>query len=516
MEQPKAQLVDERTNSASFFQGRNPAAVELPEKLHSSSDGSEHSSLELQRSDSLKTHFHRRSPGTSNRPVNTHRRYKSYPAYSSPGGLYPVAALGRVPQFGQEKEEGQYPLQQLPLYHPWVAGYDLQWSAYGMYVLSTVMSKRSEKPTRIVFIGNLAPAVEEKRVIEAASKYGPIRGIDASLREYWFGMFVSYWDTRHAEEAVRGLSEHLPGAGSDELQQIPVTVCFMLPPGVAGMENQGQLTVKIADGTTSTELRKLFAEFGEVKSVRSLTEDSKTIEFFDARAAEAALRQIKTSKFSEVVLDVEYTKQAPSQTEEPVPPMYTSSPKAEDSMNSDTEVSSPWHPGSYVPHPWGQYPVPQRTLQRQNSAPAAGYAEQHGVYSMPRPEAIWGGHYMGYHHPPPPHHGMQPWGYGSNPQPVPMVPVSSQFEGGTRNHGHRMESHPGSPNYESHGSENQNWRPHRTRSAGDRVYDPAQFQFNVAEAKSDPSAARTTLMIRNIPNKYSQKMLLDVLNKRYR
>jgi len=86
---------------------------------------------------------------------------------------------------------------------------------------------------------------------------------------------------------------------------------------------------------------------------------------------------------------------------------------------------------------------------------------------------------------------------------------------GTGHGMHRIDSHPGSPGYESHAHDNQSWRPHRTRSNGDRSYDPAQFQFNIDEA-SDPSAARTTLMIRNIPNKYSQKMLLDVLNKKYR
>ena len=95
-----------------------------------------------------------------------------------------------------------------------------------------------------------------------------------------------------------------------------------------------------------------------------------------------------------------------------------------------------------------------------------------------------------------------------------MVPTSGRFD--NANHVHRIDSHSSSPGYESHASDTHTWRPHRTRSGGDRVYDPAQFQFNLAEANNDPSAARTTLMIRNIPNKYSQKMLLDVLNKKYR
>eukprot|EP00210_Caulerpa_lentillifera_P000530 g512.t1 len=516
MDQPKTQLIDARIHSTAYLNGSNPVAVEMSGKRQST-EGSENST-ELHRSDSVKTTpFQRRQ--STNRTVNSHRRYKSYPAYSHMPNTYSLpATTGRVPHTTQDQEEGQFPQHhQLPIYHPWVAGFDIQWSAYGMYVLSTVMSKRSEKPTRIIFIGNLAPSVEEKRVIEVATKYGPIRGIDSSLREYWFGMFVSYWDTRHAEEAVRGLPEHLPGAGTDELhQQIPVTVCFMMPPGIPGMENQGQLTVKIENGTTSTEIRKLFANFGEVKTVRSLTEDSKCVEFYDARAAEAALRQIKTPNFSDAVLDVEYSKLPTPSEPNSVYTSPSSSPKGEDPVTSEGDVDKqwPWPPASYLP-PWGQYSLPpQRPLLRQNSAPAAQYTEQHGVYPVPRPDAVWTGHYTTYPTPPPPapHHGMQHWGYngGHQNQQIPVtVQVNGRYEG-IGSHGHRMETHPGSP-----GSESQNWRPHRTRSTGERVYDPAQFQFNLAEVKSDPAAARTTLMIRNIPNKYSQKMLLEVLNKRY-
>merc|ERR1719313_870954 len=41
------------------------------------------------------------------------------------------------------------------------------------------------------------------------------------------------------------------------------------------------------------------------------------------------------------------------------------------------------------------------------------------------------------------------------------------------------------------------------------------FAFDVEEAKEGGEKARTTIMIKNIPNKYNQEMLLNVLEANY-
>lgn len=365
------------------------AVGDLPANISSSegSDQSEHKG---------KTPL-RRNPNYRPGP---HRRYPSLP-----GGGYAHAAPPLY-QPGSARSAGgmEFAPPQMPVYHPWVSGYDVQWSAYGMYVHSTVMSKRSEKPTRIVYIGNLSPTVKEKHVIDAAAKFGTLRGVDASLREYWFGMFVSYWDTRHAEEAVRGLPELVPGVGSDDVQKIPCSTCFMIPPSVAGMENQGLLTVKIEDNVTSTIVRKLFSKFGDVKSVRTVSGDAKAVEFYDARAAEAALMEIRASaEHRAIVKDLEITPVA--QPDNTNAALYTNG-KVDESGSSDGDATQggPWPvPSAPYPATWGQYSLPSQhfggevpPLQRQHSAPAAGYTDH---YPMRRPDAIWPGHYMGY----PPH-----------------------------------------------------------------------------------------------------------------
>ena len=52
----------------------------------------------------------------------------------------------------------------------------------------------------------------------------------------------------------------------------------------------------------------------------------------------------------------------------------------------------------------------------------------------------------------------------------------------------------------------------RSNRAGG-AYNPQDFEFNVEEAKVDNDEARKTIMIRNIPNKYSQAVMLGMLEK---
>jgi hypothetical protein len=44
----------------------------------------------------------------------------------------------------------------------------------------------------------------------------------------------------------------------------------------------------------------------------------------------------------------------------------------------------------------------------------------------------------------------------------------------------------------------------------------AQFRFDLAEARSGEPSARTTVMIKNVPNKYSQKMLLEAFDRNFK
>ena len=393
---------------------------DLPSNI-SSSEGSDQSD----RGDTQRNRHggFRRNPNHPHRPPQgPHRRYKSLPG----GGFSPAAPPPYQPGSARAAGpmDGAFHPPQIPVYHPWVSGYDVQWSAYGMYVHSTVMSQRSDKATRIVFIGNLSPSVKEKHVFEAASKFGPLRGVDASLREYWFGMFVSYWDTRHAERAVRGLPEMLPGVGSDDTQKIPCNTFYMIPPSAVGMENQGLLTVKIGENVTSTMIRNLFSKFGDVKSVRTVSEQSKAVEFYDARAAEAAIAEIKSSaEHHAIVHDVEIAPVTPppEQTNNNIHAYAGAGGKTDENGSTDggdIAQSSSWPaPNTPYHNAWGPYTMPLQPyrgdvppLQRQHSAPAAGYTDHHrpNVYSMRRPDALWSGHYMGYAPPPPPPHCMRP------------------------------------------------------------------------------------------------------------
>lgn len=447
----------------------------------------------------------------------------------------------------------------MPVFGPW--GYEMGWGPhpsaaagmYGVCIVGAAQSRRSEKPTRIVFVGGLPPSLDETKIQELAEKYGPIRGLDTTQRESSSGVFVSYYDVRHAQAAVKNLPDMVVGhamAGSRDGQTPRGVAYFMLPPiGVPGMENQGMIAVHGGEEISSAELKALFAKQGDLKSVSKggSNGECRVVEFFDTREAESAMAELKGRKLP-TGLKLEY---APFSGLEPPfnqsYQMYTHSPgyfapnglKHEDSGIAgglDTTSGGPgpavWPLGVQHPAPygWAPYPIPAHHGSFGSdgaTSPGTSTATPSSVPSVELPcglgDASAGTYlvphncrtdyytpqYMGYPHGMP---AMMPYGPGG--QPVAMMQAPGIYEGLTN--GMRSDL-PNSPIHGSSGSEAQAWRPHRTgRGCGERSYDPAQFEFNLDEAHTKSANARTTLMIRNIPNKYSQKMLLDVLDRKYR
>jgi len=442
---------------------------------------------------------------------------------------------------------------QVPVFSPW--GFDVgPWGpqgAYGVANMSEGMPRRSGKPTRIVFVGDLPKGVSDGDVQEAAAKYGAIRGLDATQREVVGGVFVMYYDLRHAEAAVKGL----PGAirslsGEDGCQ---ATACCMMPPvGAAGMENQGIIALPGCELGRS-ELRAKFAKFGEIRDVRRgggrpQGPDWRVVEFFDTRDAERAMADARSRKGYPKVEYAPFSGLEPAcpPVSPPPYPVYGGypvpgplGPKRDDStalpggleapsLNPPPPVwpvasmampaggfgmwpyamAAPAHPAGYARD------AVQTTSGSMAEAGGAGEAAGEGGasgYALPqscRADYYCGPQYMGY---PTGMPTMLPFGPGGQPL---MMPTAGMYDASLMA---RMRPEmPTSPVHAPAASETHAWRPHRTgRGAGERSYDPAQFQFSLDEARAKSTNARTTLMIRNIPNKYSQKMLLDVLDRKY-
>ncbi|GMH34439.1 hypothetical protein BSKO_02273 [Bryopsis sp. KO-2023] len=529
------------------------ADTKLPSRISTNSEASETTDVLRSGQGSGRRHPYSSRRGAGVRVAggrsHGHRRMYSYPGTGSPnqgpipsgypqGNYYQGYGAGmRMPSHFGSMDGSEYGgpnpyyagMPPVPwMGSPWMGGYD--WSCqYGMYMMNPVHACRSERSTRIIFVANVETSMDDASVQEAAGKFGTIRGYDSGQRENWSGVFISFYDVRHAEAAVKGLPEVLPGVGPDE--QNPCACYFMMPPvGVPGMENQGTIAISDASNEISNqEIKALFAKYGDIRAVWETNPPApefRFVEFFDTRCAEVAMVELKSPEIKGCTLRMEFAPFAGLEPVQQAPmhpaysPQYSMpSPKAAGdpaaaevgATNGNTYQSGAATQGyQNSPYGWGAYHhgMPQQHHHHPHHSyggegyltPRASAPEPVSEYSRSA-EGMWSPqNYMGY--------GGAYWPYGGQTM---MQPMYNEMMGSVRPDGSS------SPGRHSNTSDSHNWRPHRTtRTSGDRSYDPTQFEFNLDEACSETQSARTTLMIRNIPNKYSQKMLLDVLNRKYR
>ncbi|XP_020100155.1 protein MEI2-like 2 isoform X2 [Ananas comosus] len=149
-----------------------------------------------------------------------------------------------------------------------------------------------EHPSRTLFVRNINSNVEESELRELFKLYGEIRTIYTATKHRGFVM-ISYYDIRAARNAMRALQ-------NKPLRRRKLDIHFSIPkdnPSDKDM-NQGTLVIFNLDPSVSNdELRQIFGAYGEVKEIRETPHKRhhKFIEFYDVRAAEAALRALNKS-----------------------------------------------------------------------------------------------------------------------------------------------------------------------------------------------------------------------------
>eukprot|EP00803_Ostreobium_quekettii_P000171 evm.model.scf_1510.1 EVM.evm.TU.scf_1510.1 scf_1510:6152-11784(+) len=491
--------------------------------------------------------YTRRHPGASQGAMPGYGPHQG--GYRGPGGT-PRNCGQYCEEYGMAPPAWPAPV---PVFAHW--GYDPTWggaphagvAGYGMWIAGMGAMRRSERPTRVVFVGEVPKGASDAAVQDAAGRFGPIRGLDASQREATGGAFVMYYDLRHAEAAARGLPTEIQrsaaGLGQGGEVSGPIGACFMLPPqGAAGMENQGSIGVAAGD-MSRAELRAMFAKFGDVRDVRKSgggpSGDWRVVEFFDTRDAERAMMDLRCRKAPKV----EYCPFSGLEAAPPVPPpqgygldlgpypgQYHAGDVKDPGMAGGIDGVQPVWPIGSMPagggYGWGPYPVAGHhtpggygrdgvqqggtsgSMGGVGAGEAGGEASGYALPQTCRNDYYGGPQYVGY---PAGMPAMVPYGLGGQPM---MMQAQGIYDASVMG-GLRAEL-PLSPMNRASGSDMHPWRSHRTgRGCNDRSYDPAQYEFSMDEARTKSANARTTLMIRNIPNKYSQKMLLDVLDRKY-
>ncbi|KAK6142288.1 hypothetical protein DH2020_022636 [Rehmannia glutinosa] len=155
-----------------------------------------------------------------------------------------------------------------------------------------------EHPSRTLFVRNINSNVEDSELKSLFEQYGDIRTLYTACKHRGFVM-ISYYDIRAARTAMRALQ-------SKPLRRRKLDIHFSIPKDNPSEKdiNQGTLVVFNLDASVSNEdLRQIFGAYGEVKEVEFCYQNKETphkrhhkfIEFYDVRAAEAALKALNRS-----------------------------------------------------------------------------------------------------------------------------------------------------------------------------------------------------------------------------
>ncbi|GAB4827272.1 Protein MEI2-like 2 [Ancistrocladus abbreviatus] len=149
-----------------------------------------------------------------------------------------------------------------------------------------------EHPSRTLFVRNINSNVEDSELKSLFEQYGDIRTLYTACKHRGFVM-ISYYDIRDARAAMRALQ-------NKPLRRRKLDIHFSIPKDNPSEKdiNQGTLVVFNLDPSVSNEdLRQIFGAYGEVKEIRETPHKRhhKFIEFYDVRAAEAALRALNRS-----------------------------------------------------------------------------------------------------------------------------------------------------------------------------------------------------------------------------
>ncbi|KAL3632267.1 hypothetical protein CASFOL_025251 [Castilleja foliolosa] len=149
-----------------------------------------------------------------------------------------------------------------------------------------------EHPSRTLFVRNINSNVENSELKSLFEQYGDIRTLYTACKHRGFVM-ISYYDIRAARTAMHALQ-------SKPLRRRKLNIHFSIPKDNPSEKdiNQGTLVVFNLDSSVSNdELLQIFGAYGEIKEIRETPhkQHHKFIEFYDVRAAEAALKALNRS-----------------------------------------------------------------------------------------------------------------------------------------------------------------------------------------------------------------------------
>ncbi|EOY00718.1 hypothetical protein QUC31_014149 [Theobroma cacao] len=390
--------------------------------------------------------------------------------------------------------------------------------------------------TRALVLTLVPCDVSESKVRKELEVFGEVRGVQMErVRE---GIVtVHFYDLRHAEKALKEIREqHMQQqtrvrnqcvAAAAGCEPGEINACAPLPPSARGLiagravwahfiipasnavpdgNNQGTVVVFNLDpGVSTSKLKEIFQAYGPVKELREtpLKKHQKFVEFFDVRDAAKALREMNGKEINGKQVVIEFSR----------PGGYS---RKFFNSNNASNVNAFAACANSISLTTNNYHT--RNSEYPSSPPAP-----------PPPPASLSRKFSG--------------GFSSNIPPrsflsqsqSPTKKASNSSKGnpnGNRNSKASVEASVveekvggGGPKKNAKKNQNNQWtvsisnaskqqqcrgRPWKGRQA--KKFDPRFLISEDAMVESSRKDSRTTVMIKNIPNKYSQKLLLNMLD----
>lgn len=148
-----------------------------------------------------------------------------------------------------------------------------------------------EHPSRTLLLRKINSNIEDSELKALFEQYGDVRTFYRASKHCGF-VTISYYDIRAARNAMKSLQNKLTRSGKLDIH-------YSIPKDNPSAKeiNQGTLVVFNLDSSVSNdELHHIFGVYGEIKEIRETPQKihQKYIEFYDTRAAEAALRELNS------------------------------------------------------------------------------------------------------------------------------------------------------------------------------------------------------------------------------
>ncbi|MCO5563687.1 hypothetical protein L7F22_017334 [Adiantum nelumboides] len=384
-----------------------------------------------------------------------------------------------------------------------------------------------EHVSRTLLISGIPAHISEAQLQEELEWWGAIRGIQADAHPQGLTVKVQFFDLRAARQALRDMQQNLHMAHQHHLlhnTKMNPTQRYHPDDGFAlhgrkgvlcgsvvsaqyigswGMavpdaHNQGTLVLfNVGADVNMQDVRQIFEAYGHVREVREAPakRQHKFVEFYDIRAAAAAWNALNGKEICGKCVKIEFSRQGGAvscrqKTQQDRTPQETAGLNWQGTQGHIVDPN--WH-GNAAMHGlsfqttglqspgWDRWPSHEGVpgLFPANVCMAGG---PNGLERSIYPVAIGGPH-----------------GDGNG-----VVGDNASIA-----YGRRIHTDSGRV------AMSQQYGVPKVRFAGVSRLSKGltHYQFDEGEIYAHPSNPRTTLMIQNIPNKYSQKMLLTMLDQ---